>query len=450
MHPLTQWQGHRRVLALALPMVISNISVPLLGLVDTFVIGHMEQSYYLSGVSLGAMIISLLFWLLGFLRMSTTGLVAQANGANDNLLSMQRLAQAVLLALGLATALLLLQWPIKSAALWLAGGGSEEVRHYATVYFDIRIWSAPAALTNLVLMGWFLGMQNARAPMYMLLLTNIVNILLDLLFVPVLGWGVSGAALASVIADYSGLVLALVLLRGAMGHTGMPKLAWQQVADLPMIKQLLGLNRDIFIRALMLQLCFAFLTFQGARLGDNIIAANAVLLNFLMLASYGLDGFAYAAEALFGRALGQAKRHKAVEILWLTGIWSALLGIALTLIFGLFGEQIIHRLTDIESVRETATQYLPYLVWLPLVGTWCFWLDGLFVGATLGKAMRNSMLLCTLGVFFPTWWLMQSQGNDALWIAMLLFMAARGVSLGWMLMRDWRNENKPFCWQSGC
>ncbi|TCI01416.1 MATE family efflux transporter DinF [Corallincola luteus] len=443
-HPLALRAGHRRVLALALPMVASNISVPLLGLVDTFVIGHMDASYYLGGVAMGAMLISLLFWLLGFLRMSTTGLVAQAHGAKDYSLSLQRLGQAAILALTLAFTLLILQLPIKQLALPVAGG-SEQVTHYAGVYFDIRIWSAPAALLNLVLLGWFLGMQDAKAPMWVLLLTNLVNIVFDILFVPVLQWGVAGAAAASVLADYAGLLLALWLFQRKLRRLSVP-LPWQGVMDWPMIKGLLALNRDIFIRALMLQLCFAFITLQGARLGDEIIAGNAVLLNFLMLASYGLDGFAYAAEALFGRALGQQRRASAIWVLWISGFWSLMLGLGFALVFWLGGEQIIARLTDITAVRETALLYLPYLIVLPIVACWCFWLDGIFIGATLGKAMRNSMLLSTLGVFFPTWWLLQGAGNHALWSAMLLFMAARGVTLAVMLLKGWRSQRVPFSW----
>ncbi|PSJ45333.1 MATE family efflux transporter DinF [Zobellella endophytica] len=431
---------HRQVFALALPMVLSNITVPLLGLVDTIVIGHLEQAYYLGGVAVGATIISLIFWLLGFLRMSTTGLSAQAFGAGDGERLLQVLARALLLAWALALAVLVLQRPLLELAFWLAGG-SAEVQLYGRQYVAIRIWSAPAALTNLVLLGWLLGNQNARAPMWLLILGNGVNILLDIWFVLGLGWQVKGAAAASVLADYLAMLLGAWLVwrtlaaRGLRPATGF----WDRALNRTAFRRLLGLNRDIFLRALCLQLTFAFMTFQGARLGDAVVAANAVLMNFLMFISYGLDGFAYAVEAMVGKAVGERSRACFRLACGLNLFWGALVAVLFTLVFALGGESLIALITDIPAVRSQAAAYLPWLVLMPLAACWCFILDGIFIGTTRGREMRDMMLLSTFGVFFPVWWLVRELDNHGLWLAMLCFMLARGLTLGWAW---WRLERR--------
>lgn len=431
---------HRQVFALALPMVLSNITVPLLGLVDTIVIGHLEQAYYLGGVAVGATIISLIFWLLGFLRMSTTGLSAQAFGAGDGERLLQVLARALLLAWALALAVLVLQRPLLELAFWLAGG-SAEVQLYGRQYVAIRIWSAPAALTNLVLLGWLLGNQNARAPMWLLILGNGVNILLDIWFVLGLGWQVKGAAAASVLADYLAMGLGAWLVWRTLAARGLRPAPgfWARALNGTAFRRLLGLNRDIFLRALCLQLTFAFMTFQGARLGDAVVAANAVLMNFLMFISYGLDGFAYAVEAMVGKAVGERSRAHFRLACGLNLFWGALVAVLFTLVFALGGETLIALITDIPAIRSQAAAYLPWLVLMPLAACWCFILDGIFIGTTRGREMRDMMLLSTFGVFFPVWWLARALGNHGLWLAMLCFMLARGLTLGWAW---WRLERR--------
>lgn len=431
---------HRQVFVLALPMVLSNITVPLLGLVDTIVIGHLDHSYYLGGVAVGATIISLIFWLLGFLRMSTTGLAAQAVGAADHERLLQVLARGCLLAWGLALGILLLQQPLTDLAFWLVGG-SAEVQTYGREYVMVRIWSAPAALTNLVLLGWLLGNQNARAPMLLLILGNGANILLDVWFVLGLGWQVKGAAAASVLADYLASALGAWLVWRTMKQRHIRPVAgfWQRVLHVAAFKRLLGLNRDIFIRALCLQLTFAFMTFQGARLGDDVLAANAVLMNFLMFISFGLDGFAYAVEAMVGKAVGERNRAEFRLACALNVFWGGVVAILFVLLFALAGNILISLITSIEAVREHASEYLPWLILMPLAACWCFILDGIFIGTTRGSDMRDMMLLSTVGVFFPVWFLAQSLGNHGLWLAMLCFMLARGITLGWAW---WRVERR--------
>ena len=433
---------HRAVFALALPMVFSNVTTPLLGLVDTWVIGHLGQAWFLGGVSVGATLINLLFWLLGFLRMSTTGLTAQAQGAASAEGQLDTLARALGLAVGLGLALLLLVLPFLPAIIGLSGG-SPEVQVYAGDYVSVRIWSAPAALCNLVIMGWLLGMQDARSPMLLLILSNLVNMVLDAWFVLGLGWQVRGVAAASLLADYCSLGVGLWLVSRRLRH--LPAEVWQSAWlrwwQWPAVRRLLGLNRDIFIRSLCLQLCFAFMTLQGARLGDVAVAANAVLLNFLMLISYGLDGFAYAVEAMVGRAIGRRDRQGLREAIVLNLGWALLIAIAFALGFAMGGRQLIAHITDIPAVIAEANRQLPWLIAMPLLAVWCFLLDGVFIGATRAREMRNSMLVAVFAGFFPIWWLCQEWGVAALWAAMAALMTGRGLTLGWLcwqLERDGR------------
>ncbi|MFG0873719.1 MATE family efflux transporter [Aeromonas media] len=433
---------HRAVFALALPMVFSNVTTPLLGLVDTWVIGHLGQAWFLGGVSVGATLINLLFWLLGFLRMSTTGLTAQAQGAASVEGQLDTLARALGLAVGLGLALLLLVLPFLPAIIGLSGG-SPEVQVYAGDYVSVRIWSAPAALCNLVIMGWLLGMQDARSPMLLLILSNLVNMVLDAWFVLGLGWQVRGVATASLLADYCSLGVGLWLVSRRLRH--LPAEVWQSAWprwwQWPAVRRLLGLNRDIFIRSLCLQLCFAFMTLQGARLGDVAVAANAVLLNFLMLISYGLDGFAYAVEAMVGRAIGRRDRQGLREAIVLNLGWALLIAIAFALGFAMGGRQLIAHITDIPAVIAEANRQLPWLIAMPLLAVWCFLLDGVFIGATRAREMRNSMLVAVFAGFFPIWWLCQEWGVAALWAAMAALMTGRGLTLGWLcwqLERDGR------------
>ncbi|MGO3299239.1 MAG: MATE family efflux transporter, partial [Pseudoalteromonas sp.] len=284
-------------------MILSNITVPLLGLVDTAVIGHLGSSHYLAGIALGATVISLLFWLAGFLRMSTTGLVAQAYGNNNTEQLAGLLKRSLVLALSVAFVLIVASPWIKELIAILSDT-NKDVLTQAYIYFEIRIFSAPAALCNLVLLAWMLGVHYGKGPFYLLLVTNITNIVLDVYFVVFLDWGVAGAAWASLIADYLALFFALGLVFKLAAKKGV-QLNISGWFSLAQMTSLLSLNRDIFIRSLILQLCFSFMTFYGARIGEVTLAANAVLLNFLMLVSFALDGIAYASEAKVGHAKGK-------------------------------------------------------------------------------------------------------------------------------------------------
>ncbi|PNH98408.1 MATE family efflux transporter DinF [Vibrio diazotrophicus] len=429
---------HRQVLLLAIPMVLSNITVPLLGLVDAAVIGHLEHAWYLGGVALGSTMISVAFWLLGFLRMSTTGLTAQAFGANDPEKLVRVLLQGCLMALGFAVVFLLLHRFI-SNWIFSFSDASEQVKFYGQQYFVIRAWSAPASLMNFVILGWLLGTQNSKAPMWMVIITNITNIALDILFVVGFGWKVQGAAAASVIADYAGLSFGLLCIWKYWQANQLPSL-WNKIGGSSEgLSRFVKLNRDIFLRSLCLQAAFSFMTFQGAAFGDHTVAANAVLMSFLMMISYGMDGFAYAMEALVGKAIGAKSETQLKAAMVGSAFWCVIICTLLTFAFGYWGSALIHLISDIPQVREEANVYLPWLVAMPLSSMWCFLLDGIFIGATKGKEMRNSMVISTTA-FFSMFYLFSPYGNHALWLSMLSFMIIRGLSLAMVLAGQWKRE----------
>ncbi len=412
---------------IAAPMVLSNVSVPLLGMVDTGVTGHLDSPVYLGAVAIGAMIFSFLYTGMNFLRMGTTGITAQSFGADDNDGLRVSLGQALIVALVIAFALIALQRPLGNLAMHLLGPDAE-TKAYAIEYFSIRIWSAPGTLANFALIGWFIGLQNARIPLLIFLTINITNIVLDLVFVLVFGMKVDGVALASVFAEYSGLLVggafALSALRKRTGHWPIARLI-----NVSAYKAFFSVNANLFIRTMALIFTLGFVTAQGARLGGLILAANAVLMNFQHLTSFGLDGLAHAAEAMVGKAIGQKRRDALEESVRLTLKWSLIFSLGFTVAYLVTGQFIIGILTDLPDVREAAIRYLPWMIASPLVSVWCFLYDGVYVGATRAKEMRNIMLVSTLVVFLPAWYLLQPLGNDGLWLAFLVFMASRGIGM---------------------
>jgi MATE family multidrug resistance protein len=425
---------HRNIIALALPMVLSNISIPLLGLVDSIVIGHLEEAWYLGGVALGSTVVMFIVSMCNFLRMSTTGLTAQAFGKQDSSAILMTLVYALLIGFCLSVLLLLGKNYIVEFALMLTEA-SDNVQQNAQVYLSIRMWGIPVALFNFAILGWLIGLQNMKAPMLLLIIANVFNIFLDILFVVYLEWGVEGAAAASVIAEYVALLCGLLLVLKQLDKFSLPSKAeiMQHLFETNKLLGLLSLNRDIFIRSLCLQLTFAFMTFKGASLGDEYIAANAVLLNFLMFISFALDGIAYAVEAMVGKAVGAKNKIAYRYAVFASLIWAAVFSLVFSAVFFVFGEAMVRMITDIESVNSIAVEYLPWLVLLPFTAVWCFVFDGVFIGATRAKDMRNSMLFCVICIFLPTYIISSGLGNHALWLAMNTFMLARGLSLAWLL-----------------
>ena len=408
-------------------MILSNVSVPLLGLVDTGVVGHLDSEVYIGAVAIGGTIFSFLYMGMNFLRMGTTGIAAQRFGAQDNDGLRVALGQAIIVALMIAATVMILQGPVGQLAMYLLGAQGE-LQANSLEYFYIRIWSAPGTLANFVMIGWFLGLQNARVPLFIFLTINLTNIALDLLFVVVLGMKVDGVALASVIAEYSGLAVALFFaVRELRWHSG----RWP-VAKLVQIREyaaFFSINANLFVRTMALMFTIAFVTAQSTRMGGLILAANAILQQFQNLTAFGLDGFAHAAEALVGKAIGQKRRDVLEKSVKLCLKWSLIFAVAFSLFYFVAGPLLINIVTDLPDVRETTIRYLPWMIVSPLVSVWSFLYDGVYVGATRAREMRNIMVFSAIVVFLPAWYLLQPFGNDGLWLAFMLFLASRGLGM---------------------
>ena len=417
----------RDIWRIAAPMILSNISVPLLGMVDTGVTGHLDDAVYLGAVAIGSTIFGFLYAGFNFLRMGTTGITAQAFGADDGDRVKVALGQALVVALAIAAALILVQVPVAALSMRLLGP-ADGIATYAEQYFFIRIWSAPATLANYALIGWFIGLQNARVPLYIVLAINLTNIVLDLVFVLVLGMKVDGVAAASVIAEFTGLAVgggfALVYLRRHAGN-----MLVSHLVTLREYGAFFAVNAHLLVRTMALMFTFAFVTAAGARLGGVILAANAVLINMLNLMSFALDGFAHAAEALVGKAVGARNRSSLERAVQLALKWSLAVAILFCLFFLAGGKPIIRLLTDLPDVIEVADEYVPWLWCLPLVAVWSYLYDGVFVGATRAREMRDIMLVSSFLVFVPAWYVLQPLGNHGLWLALTLFLASRGIGM---------------------
>jgi MATE family multidrug resistance protein len=415
------------VLTLAFPIVLANLTQPILGAVDTAVAGHLDSASYLGGVALGGLFFNFVFWGFGFLRMGTTGLVAQAHGAGDHAELRNTVIRALLMAAVIGAAVLMLQLPLIDYALRVIGG-SDAVQHHARIYCHARIWAAPLALGNYVVLGWLLGTQRVRLALLSQVFINSVNIVAVLLYVYGFKWGVAGIGAATATADALGFVLGVALLWHGRPR-GLPALKRAVLFDTTALKRLVVLNRDIFVRTLCLLSSFGWFAHLGARQGDATLAANALLLNFQTFMAYGLDGFAHAAEALVGAAIGARDRHAFAQAVKVTALWSALGALGFALVYWGAGSWIVERLTDQAAVRAAAETYLPWAALSPVISVWGFLLDGVFIGATRTRELMMSMIV-SLAVFVAaSSALLALHGNHGLWAAMMIFMAARGVTL---------------------
>jgi MATE family multidrug resistance protein len=413
---------------LAWPLILSNLTVPLLGIVDTAVVGHLPEPHYLGAVAIGALAFNVLYFVFGFLRMGTTGLTAQAFGRADADELRAGLVRPLLLA-ALIAALLIAAGPLIIRAAIVLFEPTARVGAEFADYVGIRLLGAPAGLANLVLLGWLLGLQDARGPMALLIVTNAVNVALDLLFVLGFGWAVPGVAAATVCAEYGGLALGLWLARRQLKSLAGPW-RWPSVLQGGPFRRLLAVNRDIMLRSLSLEAAFLGFTALSSRQGEVVLAANAVLLNFLTFAAFGLDGFAHAAEAMVGRHVGGGDAGAFRAATRANLVLALGLALVLVLAFAAGGRPAIDLMTGLAEVRATAMTYLPYVIALPLIAVFAFLFDGVFIGATRTAEMRNGMALA-LGVFLgAVVLLVPPLGNHGLWLALLLFMAARGVWLG--------------------
>jgi len=412
---------------IAWPAILSNISIPLLGLVDAAILGHLGTTDYLGAVAIGAALLSFLYWGFSFLRMGTTGLVAKAMGAGQGDQATLVLMRSAVLALALAIPVILLH------PLWLRLGFTfmapqPELLPLATSYASIRIFSAPAVLLTYTVIGWFIGRQNTRWPLVIVIITNAANIALDFLFIIGLGLHSDGAAMATLVAEYLGCAVALVAVWRTLGHRPMRSLL-VHLRDLQAYRQLLQSNRHLFVRTVSLLFSFAFFTALSDKLGKDTLAANTLMMQLMMLAAYGMDGFAFAAEGLSGTRLGARDLDGFFAAVGRCALWSAASAGAMSLFFLLFHTPLFAMLTNLTEVRLLMSNYYLWLVLLPLVAAPSYLLDGVFIGSAETRYMMTTMLFSVLLVYLPAWYLGRGWGNHGLWLAFTLFNASRGITL---------------------
>jgi len=424
---------HRRVWALAGPIIISNISVPLVGAVDTAVVGHLPEPDSIGAVALGALIFTFLFWGFGFLRMGTTGFIARAYGANDQQALSDTLLRVLLLAVVLGAFIILLGHPLIQLALYLLDS-SDSIESLAESYATIRIWSAPATLSIYVLTGIFIGLQNMRYVFVLQLVMNMINVLLDLLFVLGFDMGVEGVALATLIAEYLAALLGFWLLRKPLSKA-YKNLNWTRLLERNAILALMKANGDIFVRTLCLVFSFGYFTAHSASMGDVILAANSILMHLQSILAYALDGFAHAAEALVGSAYGAGKQQQFKRAVKLTTVWGLVSALLISLIYWLFGGLILQLFTNIDAVLLSATTYLPWTIIAPVVSIWSFQLDGIFIGTGYTREMRNAMIFSMLVYLGLLVILVPALGNHGLFLSISLFMVVRALTLGYYYPR---------------
>jgi MATE family multidrug resistance protein len=433
---------YRRVFLLAIPLILSNLTQPLLSTVDTILSGHLPGAAALGGVAIGGIFFNSVFWTFGFLRMATTGLVAQAYGARDHQSLRLHFARAFLSAAAIGALVLLFRTPLIALSIYLLGAGPD-VAQNAQVYCHIRIWSSPAALANYVILGTLLGRQRARTALFIQALINVVNVATALYLVVHFHWGVAGIATATMLADYAGLALGLVItfqsgiLTRSHEHANPEsnQIRWQDLIDGPSLRHLFALNRDLLLRTLSLVAAYAWFTRSGARAGDAVLAANAVLLNLHNIAAYALDGFANATEALVGESIGAQRRADYRAVLRASTAAAGVVALLISLAYLISGPALVRIFTDQPPIRVLALRYLPWAIAMPFVSVWAFQLDGIFIGATRGRDLRNSMLVSFLAYLALAVLLEREFGDRGLWCALALFMVLRSITLGLRLPR---------------
>jgi len=440
---------NKRILGLALPNIVTNITVPLLGMVDMAIVGHLSGEH-IGAIAIGTQIFNLIYWNFGFLRMGTSGFTAQAFGAERWDEAVKILIRACSIALGIALALIMLQWPI-SLAVPLIFESSDHVLKLALTYFFVRIWAAPATLGMYAIKGWFIGMQDSKTPMWIAIFLNCVNIAASLLFVMVLHWDIAGVALGTVIANYSGLALGIFFLRRRLHRDN--NISTYRHINVSTLKEALNwkdmrrffkVNGDIFLRTLCLSGVFTFITAASSHISDQILAVDALLLQFFTLFSYIMDGFAYAGESLVGRHIGaKQKRHLKLAVRLLI-LWGMALTVVFTGLYAAFGNQFLHIFTDQQDVIAAAGDYMTWVLVIPVCGFAAFLFDGIFIGATATRTMRNAMFVAT-AAFFAVYYGLKAYTNassdehiwnNVLWIAFMVYLLLRGLLQGLRVRKD--------------
>ena len=442
-----------RILGLALPNIVTNITVPLLGMVDMAIVGHLSGAH-VSAIVVGSSIFNLIYWNFGFLRMGTSGLTAQAFGAERWKESLKILIQACTIALVIAITIIALQWPLGEASKVIFRSDPSNgpgVMDLALTYFFVRVWAAPATLGLYAIKGWFIGMQDSKTPMWIAIVLNCVNILASLLFVMVFHWDIFGVALGTVIANYSGLALGLFFLRRRL-HRDL-NLSSYQLINLSTIKEALHwddmrrffkVNGDVFLRTVCLSAVFTFITAASGRISENIRAVDGILMMFFTLFSYIMDGFAYAGESLVGRHIGARQlRHLKLAVRLLI-FWGLALTVVFTGLYAAFGNEFLHIFTDKQEVIAAAGDYMMWVLVIPVCGFAAFLFDGIFIGATATRTMRNAMFVATaafFAVYYGLKYYIAAEGdehtwNNVLWIAFMVFLSLRGLLQALRVRKD--------------
>ena len=419
---------NREILKLAIPNIISNITVPLLGLVDMILMGHLSSPVYIGAIALGGTIFSVMYSFFSFLRAGTTGFTAQAYGSKDTSEISYSLYRSVTIAILASLLLLALQYPISKLSLTLLDG-SDEVKQLAITYFFVRIWAAPANMLLYCLNGWFIGMQNTKIPMTIAIVINVLNIIFSIFFVVVMGQDVVGVALGTVIAQYCGLATALVFLF-VKYKSVFTKIEMPVLFDISKMKRFFKVNTDLMIRSILLVFTIAFFTNQSAKLGDNILSVNMILLQFFYIFSYFTDGFAYAGEALVGKFIGSRDSDNLNIVVKQLFKWGMFISVPFAILYAIFPTPFVKLISDNPEIIQQVQPYYIYMAIIPVITFAAFLWDGIYIGATASKAIRNTMIVSSVIVFLPLWYILVPHfGNHGLWIAFLGFMIARGITM---------------------
>lgn len=426
---------NREILRLAIPNIISNITIPLLGLVDMILMGHLSSASYIGAIALGGTIFSVLYSFFSFLRAGTTGFTAQALGSNNKTEIIYSLYRSLCIGIPIIILILSLQIPIAKISNILLDG-SNEVKSLAIEYFYVRIWAAPANILLYCLNGWFVGMQNTKIPMLIAILINIMNIILSIFFVIILKQNVTGVALGTVIAQYCGLTLAIILLIKRY-KSYFIRIERSILLDFGKIKHFFKVNTDLMIRSFLLIISIAFFTNQSAKLGDNILAINMIILQSFYIFSYFTDGFAYAGEALVGKFIGSNDRNKLVRSINLLLVWGFSISIPFTILYALFPATFVKIISTNPNILLEIKPYYIYMIVIPIITFAAFIWDGIYIGATASKAIRNTMIISSVFVFLPSWYFLTPRfENHGLWIAFLCFMITRSIVMTFMAKKN--------------
>lgn len=418
-------KGHREILQIALPSIVSNITVPLLGLIDVTIVGHLGSPSYIGAIAVGGMLFNIIYWVFGFLRMGTSGLTSQAYGANDYQETHRLLTRSISIGLFMASILILFQRPIEHIALWMIGP-TPEVSQLASTYFRICIWGAPAMLGLYSFSGWFIGMQNSRAPMFIAITQNLANIVASLLLVYGYELKIEGVAIGTLIAQYAGFFMAYFIWRRNYIQFGQSE-GIRPLLNGEAMHRFFQVNKDIFLRTLCLVAVTLYFTSAGASQGEIILAVNTLLMQLFTLFSYFMDGFAYAGEALAGKYIGANDSQELKRMIHRLFQWGIGIAIGFTLLYGIGGESFLQLLTNEQAVIEAAQSYRYWAILIPLAGYMAFLLDGIFIGATATKLMLQSMLVAAIAFFLTYFTLKSSLGNHALWLAFMIYLSLRGI-----------------------